>query len=102
MNAPVPILSGAPGGPPGDVMARSLITFDRVAKVFPPRKSSAEVIALDGIDLLVPEGAVVGVIGRSGAGKSTLIRLVNGLERPTSGRVVVDGTDVTALDERGL
>ena len=59
-------------------------------------------MALDDINLEVPEGAIVGVIGKSGAGKSTLIRLINGLEHPSSGRVLVNGTDVTALDERGL
>jgi len=59
-------------------------------------------VALDDIDLQVPEGAIVGVIGKSGAGKSTLIRLINGLERPSSGRVLVNGTDVTALGERDL
>jgi D-methionine transport system ATP-binding protein len=60
------------------------------------------VTALDGIDLSVRRGSVVGVIGRSGAGKSTLIRLVNGLERPTSGRVIVDGAEISALSERAL
>ena len=59
-------------------------------------------MALDDINLQVPEGAIVGVIGKSGAGKSTLIRLINGLEHPSSGHVLVNGTDVTALDERGL
>ena len=48
----------------------------------------------------MPKGAILGVIGRSGAGKSTLIRLVNGLERATSGRLLIEGEDVTG-PERG-
>ena len=79
---------------------RPLIAFDDVSKIYPSRDRAAEVIALHDVSLEVPEGAIVGVIGKSGAGKSTLIRLVNGLERPTSSRVIVDGTDITALDER--
>ena len=98
MNAPFPI----PGAPLSDVQARPLIAFDDVSKIYPSRDRAAEVVALHDINLEVPEGAIVGVIGKSGAGKSTLIRLVNGLERPTTGHVVVDGTDITALDERGL
>ena len=50
----------------------------------------------------VPKGAILGVIGRSGAGKSTLIRLINGLDKPSSGRVVVNGVEITALNEREL
>jgi D-methionine transport system ATP-binding protein len=100
MNASFPILSGAPVPLPSDV--RPIIAFANVSKVYPSRKESAEVVALNDIDLQVPEGAIVGVIGKSGAGKSTLIRLINGLEHPSSGRVLVNGTDVTALDERGL
>jgi D-methionine transport system ATP-binding protein len=102
MNASFPILSGAPVPLPSDVQTRPIIAFANVSKVYPSRKESAEVVALDDINLQVPEGAIVGVIGKSGAGKSTLIRLINGLERPSSGRVLVNGTDVTALDERGL
>ncbi len=79
------------------------IRFEAVSKTFAARgRGAAAVRALSGIDLAVPSGSVLGVIGRSGAGKSTLIRLVNGLDRPTSGRVVVDGTEVSSLDERGL
>ena len=59
-------------------------------------------VALDGVDMAVGRGAITGIIGRSGAGKSTLIRLVNGLEKATSGKVVVDGTEVGGLDETGL
>jgi D-methionine transport system ATP-binding protein len=102
MNSPVPILSGAPVPPPSDVQTQPIIAFAGVSKVYPARNESAEVVALDNIDLQVPAGAIVGVIGKSGAGKSTLIRLINGLERPSSGHVLVNGTDVTALGERDL
>jgi energy-coupling factor transport system ATP-binding protein len=51
--------------------------------------------ALDGVDLVIGEGESVGIIGQNGSGKSTLIRHFNGLLRATSGRVLVDGRDVT-------
>jgi D-methionine transport system ATP-binding protein len=87
---------------PSEPRTRPIIAFDGAGKVFPARDKSAEVVALADIDLQVPEGAIVGVIGRSGAGKSTLIRLINGLERPSGGHVLVNGTDMAALDERRL
>jgi D-methionine transport system ATP-binding protein len=101
MNAPVPKPTGAPV-PSIDPQGRAIISFDGVSKIFPSRSESAEVVAVDNIDLKVPEGAIVGVIGKSGAGKSTLIRLINGLEQPTTGHVHVDGLDIGALDERAL
>ena len=52
---------------------------------------------LHGIDLALADGEMLVIVGASGCGKSTLLRLVAGLERPTSGRVVVDGRDVTNL-----
>ena len=58
--------------------------------------------AVDGVTLSVPDGQMVGVIGRSGAGKSTLLRMINRLTEPTSGRILHDGTDVTALRGRAL
>ncbi|WP_242333714.1 MULTISPECIES: methionine ABC transporter ATP-binding protein [Anaeromyxobacter] len=57
---------------------------------------------LKGVSLAIPRGEVFGVIGRSGAGKSTLVRCINLLERPTSGRVVVEGREITALRGRAL
>lgn len=58
--------------------------------------------ALTGIDLSIEQGEIYGIIGHSGAGKSTLIRCINLLERPTSGEVIVDGVDLTKLDEGKL
>ena len=58
--------------------------------------------AVDGVSLDVERGEVFGVIDSSGAGKSTLVRLVNALERPTSGSVAVGGTTISDLPERRL
>ncbi|EKK4080774.1 ATP-binding cassette domain-containing protein [Cronobacter dublinensis] len=58
--------------------------------------------ALDDVSLTVPQGAVYGILGRSGAGKSTLLRCLNLLERPTAGRILMNGADITRLDDRAL
>jgi D-methionine transport system ATP-binding protein len=84
------------------VPAEAIIRLDGVSKVFPGRRGGAPVTALADTSLTVQQGSVLGVIGRSGAGKSTLIRLVNGLEKPSSGRVVVDGAEISALPEPAL
>ncbi|WP_443052023.1 methionine ABC transporter ATP-binding protein [Streptomyces sp. JV186] len=76
-----------------------MITTSGLTKTY--RTRGREVTAVDDVDLTVREGEVYGVIGQSGAGKSSLIRCINLLERPTSGTVTVDGTDLTALAGRG-
>jgi len=58
--------------------------------------------ALDDVSLTINDGSIFGIIGRSGAGKSTLIRCLNLLERPSSGRILVDGRDLTGLTESEL
>ena len=60
------------------------------------------VVAVDQVDLSVPAGQMVGVIGRSGAGKSTLLRMINRLQEPSSGSIRFGTTDVTALRGRAL
>jgi D-methionine transport system ATP-binding protein len=82
------------------VESAPLIEFDSVTRVYAPLRGGAPVHALDNVHLSVPRGAIVGVIGRSGAGKSTLIRLVNGLEKPSAGRVVVDGMSLFTTTRR--
>ena len=61
-----------------------------------------DVVAVDRIDLSVPAGQMVGVIGRSGAGKSTLLRMINRLQEPSSGSIRFGTTEVTALRGKGL
>ena len=76
-----------------------MINLHDVRKVFPARRRSGEVVAVDGITLHVAAGEFAGVVGPSGSGKSTLVRLVNLLERPTSGSVTVDGRVLTELPD---
>lgn len=91
-----------PDETPAFVTPPPMVAFKSVTKLFTPKKGQAAFKALAAVSYSVPQGAITGIIGRSGAGKSTLIRLVNGLEKPTSGRVLVDGTDVAALPEADL
>jgi phosphonate transport system ATP-binding protein len=65
-------------------------------------KQFGTVRAVDAVTLSVPDGQMVGVIGRSGAGKSTLLRMLNRLSEPSAGRILAGGLDVTALRGRPL
>jgi ABC-type lipoprotein export system ATPase subunit len=66
------------------------------------RLEGNDVVALTSVDLEVPAGQLVGLLGPSGSGKSTLISLLAGLQRPSAGRLRIGDTDVAALDEPGL
>jgi D-methionine transport system ATP-binding protein len=78
----------------------AMIQFQGVGKTF--QSASGDFQALSDIDLEVTKGEIFGIIGRSGAGKSTLLRLINLLERPSVGRVLIEGQDITHLDGEQL
>ncbi|HHU22757.1 MAG TPA: ATP-binding cassette domain-containing protein [Clostridiales bacterium] len=81
-------------------MAESIIKIEGLTKTF--GSGATAVTALDNINLDIRQGEIFGIIGLSGAGKSTLVRCMNLLERPTEGKVIVDGMDLTALHEKEL
>jgi putative ABC transport system ATP-binding protein len=77
-----------------------IVNVHNVRKVY--RRDAEEITVLDGIDLQVPTGEFVALMGPSGSGKTTLLNLIAGIDRPTSGEVIVAGTDVARLSESEL
>ena len=77
-----------------------MIQIEHLSKSFKTADGTVE--ALKDITLTVPDGEIFGIIGMSGAGKSTLVRCINMLERPTEGRVIIDGCDIGALPAKQL
>ncbi|GAB3741853.1 ABC transporter ATP-binding protein [Microlunatus parietis] len=78
-------------------LPRDELRFEGVTFRYP----NAEKAAIDGLDLVVPAGRSLAVVGRNGAGKTSLVKLLCGLYRPTAGRITVDGTDLAELDPDG-
>ena len=76
-----------------------MITLDRVSKQFAGKR---QVTALHEVSLTIEKGEMVSIIGPSGSGKSTLLNLVGGLDRPSSGQVLVDGEALAGLSDDGL
>ncbi len=77
-----------------------IITLNHVCKTF--TTADGEVTAVNDLNLTINRGDIFGIIGLSGAGKSTLVRCLNLLERPTQGQVLVDGKDLTTLNDKQL
>ena len=77
-----------------------MIEIKNLRKVY--TTATGEIVALDDINLNIQDGEIFGIIGLSGAGKSTLVRCINLLERPTSGQVILDGHNLTALPKKEL
>lgn len=75
----------------------SLIEINQISRSFPV--SGGEFWALKGIDAVVPKGALTILKGRSGSGKTTLMNIVGALDKPTSGNILLAGTDITKMSE---
>jgi ABC-type lipoprotein export system ATPase subunit/bifunctional DNA-binding transcriptional regulator/antitoxin component of YhaV-PrlF toxin-antitoxin module len=76
------------------------IVCDNLVKIY--KVANLEVVALQGLDLIVSPGEILGVIGASGSGKSTLMNILGGMDRPSAGRVWVDGKDLLKLSDTAL
>jgi putative ABC transport system ATP-binding protein len=81
-------------------MSAAMITAENLGRTYP--SGDTVVHALKGVELNVAKGAMIAVRGRSGSGKTTLLNLLGGLDRPTDGRVTVNGADVSSMSESGL
>lgn len=82
------------------VKGDKMISFDNVSKTF--KSKGREVHAVNNVSLTIKKGEIFGVIGFSGAGKSTLLRLVNLLERPTAGKIIINNDDISSLPQTKL
>jgi putative ABC transport system ATP-binding protein len=79
---------------------QSFILCDGLVKIF--KVANLEVVALQGLDLVVQRGELLGIVGASGSGKSTLMNILGGLDRPSAGRVFVDGRDLLKMSDAEL
>lgn len=79
---------------------KQMIICDNLVKIY--KTKDTEVLALQGLDMVIQEGEFVAIIGRSGSGKSTFLNMVGGLDRPSAGRLHVDGLDLFKLGENEL
>ena len=78
----------------------AMVDVQKVRKIY--HRDAQEITVLDGLDLAIPDGEFVALMGPSGSGKTTLLNLIAGIDRPTSGAVIVAGTDVAKLSESEL
>jgi len=77
-----------------------VIVAENLIKIY--KTEDAEVLALQGLDLVIERGEVMAIIGNSGSGKSTLLNMIGGLDTPSAGKLIVDGKDLFKLKEKEL
>ena len=81
-------------------MAESFIFCENLVKIY--KVAELEQVALQGLHLNIERGELVGIIGSSGSGKTTLMSILGGLDRPTAGKVLVNGQDLLRMPDRQL
>lgn len=82
------------------MVVEPIVSLESVSKIY--TLGDISVPALRGVDLEILKGEVIGIMGPSGSGKTTLLNLIGALDRPTEGKVVVSGKDITRMSERQL
>lgn len=81
-------------------MPRAMVECEGLVKIY--KTKDIEVLALQGLELRIDEGELMAIIGNSGSGKSTFLNMIGGLDRPSAGRLFVDGKDLFKLTDREL
>lgn len=81
-------------------MSKLIVRAIDLSKVY--RRGKVNVPALNNVNLQVSSGEIVGIMGPSGSGKTTLLNIIGGLDKPTQGKIFVDGVDITSLNEKDL
>lgn len=77
-----------------------ILKVEKLSKIY--GKGTTKVVALDNVSFSVEKGEFIAIVGASGSGKSTLLHLIGGVDRPTSGKVFIDGTDIYELNDEKL
>jgi ABC-type lipoprotein export system ATPase subunit len=83
-----------------DILQNDAIVLEGVRKDYVIESNRVD--ALRGVDLRVPAGSMVAVTGKSGAGKSTLLHIIGTLDRPSAGRVILNGVDLSTLPDHAI
>lgn len=81
-------------------MSKNIIECDNLYKIY--KSEDIEVFALSGLDLTVEEGELLAIIGSSGSGKSTLLNMLGGLDKPTTGKLFINGIDMMTLNKKQM
>ncbi len=99
-GTPAAVAAPAAAATPAAAAATAGIVCDNLVKIY--KIAELEVFALQGLDLVVNRGELLGIVGASGSGKTTLMNILGGLDRPSAGRVWVDGMDLLNLSDTAL
>lgn len=83
-----------------DMVQKNIIECENLVKIY--KTSELEVLALQGLDLIVEKGELMAIIGNSGSGKSTLLNMIGGLDKPSAGKLMVDGEDLFKFKEKQM
>lgn len=83
-----------------DEIKNPFIVCDGLVKIF--KTDEIEVMALQGLDMEIEQGEMLSVIGKSGSGKSTLMNIIGGLEKPSAGKIIVDGKNLSDMTEKEM